>query len=154
MEKNRLYLEHAVSLLERAASECLARAGLEAAAVDVVIAVSTSGIATPSLDARVMPRLGLRPDVERLPVFGLGCAGGVQGVARAAAMARAQPGSNVLLLVVELCSLTLRHGDRSKSNIIATALFGDGAAGGGKSTPRTGPPAPAGTPPPPQSRGR
>ncbi len=128
VEKNRLYLEYAVSLLERAASECLARAGLEAAAVDVVIVVSTSGIATPSLDARVMPRLGLRPDVERLPVFGLGCAGGVLGLARAAEMALAVPGRRVLFLVVELCGLTFRRNDRSNSNVIATVLFGDGAA--------------------------
>ncbi len=70
----------------------------------------------------------LRRDVERLPVFGLGCAGGVLGLARAGQMAISRPGANVLLLVVELCGLTFRSADRSKSNLIATALFGDGAA--------------------------
>jgi alkylresorcinol/alkylpyrone synthase len=90
--------------------------------------VSTTGIATPSLDARLMELLPFRRDLQRLPVFGLGCAGGVTGLARAAALARATPGSKVLLLVVELCGLTFRAQDLTKSNIIATALFGDGAA--------------------------
>jgi len=72
--------------------------------------------------------LPVRRDVQRLPIFGLGCAGGVLGLARAAAMARAEPGSRVLCLVVELCGLTFRSRDVSKSNVIATALFGDGAA--------------------------
>ena len=74
---------------------------------------------------QVMP---FRPDVRRVPLFGLGCAGGVMGLARAAEMARAYPDSRVLLLVVELCALTFRAQDRSKSNLVATALFGDGAA--------------------------
>jgi alkylresorcinol/alkylpyrone synthase len=88
----------------------------------------TTGIATPSLDARLMGHLPFRRDIERLLVFALGCCGGVLGLGRAAAMARAGPGRRVLLLVVELCALTFRAGDRSKSNIVATALFGDGAA--------------------------
>ena len=75
-----------------------------------------------------MRSLDFRSDVERTPMFGLGCAGGVLGLARAAALARAKPESRVLLLVVELCALTFRHHDRSKSNLVATALFGDGAA--------------------------
>ena len=91
--------------------------------------VSSTGIATPSLDALLGERLPLRADCRRLPVFGLGCAGGVMGLARAAQLARADPGSNVLLLVVELCALTFRKEDLRKSNVIATALFGDGAAG-------------------------
>ena len=127
-ERNRLYLENALDLLEDAALRCLKEAGIEAGAVDTVVTVSTSGIATPSLDARLIDRLGLRRDVERLPVFGLGCAGGALGLGRAAALARGAPGSRVLLLVVELCGLTFRANDLSKSNIIATALFGDGAA--------------------------
>lgn len=127
-EKNALYLRHALDLLETAARRCLDAAGVEAGAVDAVVAVSTSGVATPSLEARLIGRLGLRADVMRTPVFGLGCAGGVLGLARAADLARALPGRRVLLLVVELCGLTFRRDDASKSNIIATALFGDGCA--------------------------
>jgi alkylresorcinol/alkylpyrone synthase len=127
-EKNALFVGHAVELLRRTAHDCLARAGVAAERVDTIVAVSTSGIATPSLEARLMEELPFRRDVERLPIFGLGCAGGVLGLARAAAMARAAPGSLVLFLVVELCGLTFRNSDVSKSNIIATALFGDGAA--------------------------
>ncbi|WP_439815612.1 type III polyketide synthase [Zavarzinia sp. CC-PAN008] len=127
-ERNDLYLDNAVALLAQAAQRALDQAGLQAGDVDGLITVSSTGIATPALDARLMARLPLRRDVERLPVFGLGCAGGVLGLARAAQMARAAPAKRYLLLVVELCGLTFRVGDRSKSNIIATALFGDGAA--------------------------
>ena len=127
-ERNRLYIENATDLLERAATDCLAGAGLTAADVDAIVAVSTTGIATPSLDALLMERLPFRRDTQRLPIFGLGCAGGVLGLARAAALSRATPESRVLFLVVELCALTFRRRDRSKSNIVATALFGDGAA--------------------------
>ena len=88
----------------------------------------STGIATPSLDARLIERLPFRRDVVRLPIFGLGCAGGVLGLARASALAKAMPGSRVLLLVVELCGLTFRRQDLGKSNIIASALFVDGAA--------------------------
>ena len=127
-ERNALYVENAVALLERAAGSCLATAGLAAEDIDAIVAVSTTGIATPSLDALLMERMPFRRDVQRLPIFGLGCAGGVLGLARAAAMARADPASRVLFLVVELCALTFRRADQSKSNLIATALFGDGAA--------------------------
>ena len=126
-DRNALYIENAVNLLEDAAGRALAQAGLDHADVDAVISVSTSGIATPSLDALIVERMNLRRDVERLPVFGLGCAGGVIGLARAGQMAISCPGSHVLLLVVELCGLTFRRDDHSKSNVIATALFGDGA---------------------------
>lgn len=128
VERNRLYLDNAVPLLERAARDCLARAGRAAEAVDAIVTVSTTGIATPSLDALLMERLPFKRDVTRLPIFGLGCAGGVLGLSRAATLARADPGATVLFLVVELCSLTFRKDDISKSNIIAAALFGDGAA--------------------------
>lgn len=127
-ERNDLFLAHAVDLLAQAAQRALDEAGLDAADIDAIVAVSTTGIATPSLDARLMTRMGFRRNVERLPVFGLGCAGGVLGLSRAAAMAIARPTSRVLLLVVELCGLTFRNQDRSKSNLVATALFGDGAA--------------------------
>ncbi len=127
-EKNRLYVENALALTARASGDALDRAGLCPADIDAIVTVSTTGIATPSLDALLIERLGLRPDVERLPVFGLGCAGGVLGLARAAGIAAAAPGRRVLLCVVELCGLTFRRADATKSNIIATALFGDGAA--------------------------
>lgn len=127
-EKNDLYLSNALDLLEEASRRCLDKAGIGADEVDAVVAVSTSGIATPSLEARLMQRLDLRPDLLRLPVFGLGCAGGVLGLARAADLVRADPSRRVLCLVVELCGLTFRAGDRSKGNVIATALFGDGCA--------------------------
>lgn len=127
-DRNALYVENAVNLLEEAAERALQQAKLAASDIDAVVSVSTSGITTPSLDALIGERMNLRRDVERLPVFGLGCVGGVIGLARAGQMATSRPGSNVLLLVVELCGLTFRHNDHSKSNIIATALFGDGAA--------------------------
>jgi alkylresorcinol/alkylpyrone synthase len=138
-EKNRLYLVHAVALIAEAATACLAKARLDASDIDAVVAVSTTGIATPSLDALAIDRLGLRPDVTRLPIFGLGCGGGVTGLARAATLASAQPGSRVLFLVVELCGLTFRRADATKSNVVATALFGDGAAAAIVSTDGDGP---------------
>ncbi len=127
-ERNALYVENAVVLLADAASRCLAQAGRAFADIDAIVTVSTTGISTPSLDALLMERLPFRRDLMRLPVFGLGCAGGVLGLGRAASIARAHPGFRVLFLVVELCALTFRKMDQSKSNIVATALFGDGAA--------------------------
>lgn len=128
-ESTRAYKEGALALLEDAAQRCLDRAGYRPADVDGIVVASTTGITTPSLDALLMERLPFRRDVKRLPIFGLGCAGGVLGLARTAAMAKAEPGETWLFLVVELCCLTFRPGDQSKSNIIASALFGDGAAG-------------------------
>ncbi|MBV8724971.1 MAG: type III polyketide synthase [Candidatus Eremiobacteraeota bacterium] len=127
-ERNRVYLDSALDLLESATRDVLRRAGRRSEEIDAIVAVSTTGIATPSLDALLMERLGLRRTIERLPIFGLGCAGGAIGLARAAAMARANPGALVLFLVVELCALSFRRDDFTKSNIVATALFGDGAA--------------------------
>ncbi len=128
-ERTALYVEHAVRLLETVARDCLDHAGLSEQAVDAIVVASTTGVATPSLDALLVERMRLRRDVQRLPIFGLGCAGGVIGLARAAALAQATPGSRVLFLVVELCGLTFRPNDLSKSNVVAAALFGDGAAG-------------------------
>jgi alkylresorcinol/alkylpyrone synthase len=127
-ERNRAFIAAAEALLAEAALAALSRAGTAAEEIDAVVCVCSSGIATPSLEARVAERIGLRHDVARLPVFGLGCGGGVLGLARSAALARAEPGTKVLLLVVELCTLTLRLHDRSKANLVAFALFGDGAA--------------------------
>jgi alkylresorcinol/alkylpyrone synthase len=138
-ERNRIYIAAALDLLETTAGKLLERAGIARHQVDAVVTVSTTGIATPSLDALLVERMGLRPDVRRLPIFGLGCAGGVIGLARAASQALAAPGERVLLLVVELCALSFRRDDWSKSNIVATALFGDGAAGALLSTKGVGP---------------
>jgi len=129
VDRNGLYLEHATALLETVTHKLLAEAHLEARDIDAVVVASTTGVATPSLDALLIEKLSLRRDTRRLPIFGLGCAGGVIGLARAAELAKANPGSRVLFLVVELCALTFRKNDLSKSNIVATALFGDGAAG-------------------------
>lgn len=127
-DRNPLYLDSAVTLLQEAAEGALQAAGLAAADIDGIVVVSTSGIATPSLDALLMERMDFRRDVFRLPIFGLGCAGGVLGMARAARLAEAVPAERVLFLVVEPCALTFCRGDQSKSNIVATALFGDGAS--------------------------
>lgn len=127
--RNALYIDNAVELLARCTEECLEQAGIGAEDIDAVVVASTSGISTPSLDARLMQRVAFRPAIQRLPIFGLGCAGGVLGLSRACALARSTPGSRVLFLVVELCGLTFRANDFSKSNVVATALFGDGAAG-------------------------
>jgi alkylresorcinol/alkylpyrone synthase len=139
VERSALFREHAVELLCRATFACLERAGLGLADIDAVVAVSTTGVATPSLDALVIERLKLPRGVRRLPIFGLGCAGGVIGLSRAVDLARAHPGSRVLYLVVELCALTFRHGDNTKSNVVAAALFGDGAAAALISTAGDGP---------------
>ncbi len=127
-ERNALFIENAVEVLAEAAGKALDEAGLAAGDIDAIVVVCTTGIATPGLDARLMQVMPFRPDVRRAPIFGLGCAGGVVGLARAADIARAHPDERVLLLVVELCALTFRAQDRSKSNLVATALFGDGAA--------------------------
>lgn len=127
-ERNALYVENAVELLAAAATDALAEAGRKPSDIAAVVVASTTGIATPSLDALLLNRLGLSPDVMRLPIFGLGCAGGVAGLGHAAALARTLPDGDVLFLAVELCALTFRQGDMSNSNIIAAALFGDGAA--------------------------
>ena len=138
-ERNRLYVENATALLEKAATKAVEAAGCGFEGIDLLLTVSSSGVATPSLDALLLERLPFRRDVQRLPVFGLGCAGGVLGLGRAAALARAEPGCRVLLLDVELCGLTFRRNDHSKSNIVATALFGDGAAAAVVSTEGAGP---------------
>jgi alkylresorcinol/alkylpyrone synthase len=127
-ERTALFETHAVQLLTEAGRLALASAGVEPGEIAATVTVSSTGIATPSLDSLLQEPLELAPTVQRLPVFGLGCAGGVIGLARAAAMARAHPGKSVLFLCTELCGLTFRSGDDSKANIIATTIFGDGAA--------------------------
>lgn len=126
-EKNDAWREAALDLAARACVAALERAGLAPAEVGALVCVSTTGIATPSLDSALIPALGLPRSAARVPLWGLGCAGGAAGLARAAELARAR-GRPVLLVAVELCSVTFVHSDRSTSNLIATALFGDGAA--------------------------
>lgn len=127
-DRNRVYLEAAESLFEEAASKAIERSGLAAYEIDGVVTVSTTGIATPSLEARVGPRLGLRSDVRRVPVFGLGCAGGVSGLATAARLANADRGSKWLFVAVETCSISIRLDSSDPAAVVATALFSDGAA--------------------------
>src|SRR5918911_4540456 len=127
-ERNALYVEHALELSEKATRRCLDRAGVEPEKVGALFFVSTTGFSTPSLDAKLLFRMGLSPNLKRIPVWGLGCAGGAAGVARAADYARTYPDELVLVVVVELCSLTFQVGDVSKSNLVAASLFADGAA--------------------------
>ena len=127
-ERNRVYLEAADALFLEAASKAIDRAGLAPGDIDGVVTVSTTGIATPSLDARNGPSLGLRGDVRRVPVFGLGCAGGVTGLATAARFASAEPGSRWLFVTIETCSISIRLDSDDPAAIVATANFGDGAA--------------------------
>jgi alkylresorcinol/alkylpyrone synthase len=126
--RNDAYLDGAQTLFAEAAQAALARAGLQARDVDVVVTVSSTGVATPSLEARMADRLGFRSDVMRVPVFGLGCAGGVSGLSIGARLARAAPGDVVLVVVVELCTLAFRSDRNEKADVISSALFGDGAA--------------------------
>ncbi|WP_131114436.1 type III polyketide synthase [Lichenihabitans psoromatis] len=127
-ERTAAFIEGGEALFIEAATKALAAANLSAADVDTVVTVTSTGVATPSLEARVAARMGFRSDIGRVPVFGLGCAGGVSGVSIAARLAVARPGTNVLLVVVELCTLSFRLDELTKANIVATALFGDGAA--------------------------
>lgn len=127
-DRNRAYLAGALDLIEAAAGRALDQAGIGLDEVGAIVTVSTTGIATPSLDALLMERMRFPRHVQRLPIFGLGCAGGALGLGKAAILAAAMPRKAVLFLVVELCTLQFRRDDLARSNIVATALFGDGAA--------------------------
>lgn len=127
-ERNEAFLEAAGDLVLEASEKAMRAAGVRPGDIGSVVCVSSTGIATPSLEARLHGRLGLSAGAHRIPVFGLGCAGGVSGLALAGRLARAEPGRPVLMAVVELCSLSYRPDDLSKASAVATALFGDGAA--------------------------
>src|SRR3954471_18187494 len=127
-DRNALYLEACEAMFAEAATAAIEKAGLAPDQIDGVVMVSTTGIATPSLEARVGPRIGLRDDVRRVPVFGLGCAGGVNGLSLAAKLAAAEPGTNWLFVTVETCSISIRLDSDDPAAVVATALFGDGAA--------------------------
>lgn len=127
-DRNAVYLEAAEAMFVESARAAIERAGLRPQEIDGIVTVSTTGIATPSLEARVGPRMGLRDDARRVPMFGLGCAGGVNGLATASRMAAAEPGTNWLFVTVETCSISIRLDSDDPAAVVATALFGDGAA--------------------------
>ncbi|MFE0100481.1 type III polyketide synthase [Streptomyces sp. NPDC059009] len=127
-DANEAYLHSASDLGTEAIDGALRSAGVTPADVDMLMFVSTTGLATPSVDARLIPRLGLRDDIVRLPVFGLGCAAGAAGLARVDDMLRGRTDALAVLLSVELPTLTLQRDDPSPANLIGSALFGDGAA--------------------------
>lgn len=127
-ERSSIYASEATRLSQQAATAAMEQAGLAPAAIDYVIYVNTTGLATPSIDARLINRLGLRPDVRRTPIWGLGCAGGVAGLSHAYHYALAHPGARILVVAAELCGLTFLPDDMSTANLVATALFADGVA--------------------------
>ncbi|MEB3021499.1 type III polyketide synthase [[Mycobacterium] crassicus] len=127
-EANDAYLEIALDLSERALQSALDQAGLAASDVDVVFSTTVTGLAVPSLEGRLVTRMGLRTDVKRIPMFGLGCVAGAAGLARVHDYLRAFPDQVAALIAVELCSLTVQRQDLSVGNLVASSLFGDGAA--------------------------
>jgi alkylresorcinol/alkylpyrone synthase len=127
-EANAAWLEVAQDLGARAIDGALERAGIERQELDALFVVSVTGVASPSLDARLINVMRLRPDIKRTPIFGVGCVGGALGLTRAADYVLAYPGHAAALLSVEVCSLTIQHDDTSTANLISTGLFGDGAA--------------------------
>jgi alkylresorcinol/alkylpyrone synthase len=128
-ERTRSFRRHAVDLLEQITIKTTEGAGVALDAVDMIVTNTVTGLAIPSLDAMLLNRLKLSPNIERLPMFGLGCGAGVAGLARAARLAHAVDGAHVLFLTVDLCSLCLRVNDPSPAMFVSSALFGDGAAG-------------------------
>lgn len=125
---NRLYVEIAVALGAEAVERALDEAGVRAEEIDLVVSTTVTGIAAPSVEARLAAQVGLRPDVKRVPMFGLGCSAGAAGLARVHDFLTGRPDGTALLLSTELCSLTLQPTDTSMANLVAGSLFGDGAA--------------------------
>lgn len=127
-ERNRLYIESAVKMSASCARKCLSAVGVEPNEFNHIIFVSSTGISTPSIDARLHNILGFNPHVRRTPIWGIGCAGGAVGLSRALEYTTAMPDHAALLIAIELCGLTFQKDDYGKSNIIGTSLFSDGAA--------------------------
>jgi alkylresorcinol/alkylpyrone synthase len=132
-EKNRMYIEKAVQLSVEAVKQCLTNQKLlnqsiDYEVIDAIFFISSTGISTPSIDAKIMNQLPFKETTKRIPIWGLGCAGGASGLSRAFEYCKAYSNSLVLVISVELCSLTFQHDDRSKSNLIGTSLFADGVA--------------------------
>ncbi|MBB6450850.1 alkylresorcinol/alkylpyrone synthase [Geomicrobium halophilum] len=127
-EKNQAFVEHAVQLGSQAVEDCIKKAEASHEDITAIISVTSTGLATPSIEVRIMNELKLPVHMKRIPLWGLGCGGGAAGLARAYEFCRAYPDARVLVLCIELCSLTFQHGDRSKSNLVGTSLFSDGVA--------------------------
>jgi alkylresorcinol/alkylpyrone synthase len=128
-ERTTSFRRHALDLIEEVTLKAVAQAGIETRDIGMIVVNTITGLAVPSLDAMLLNRLPFSPNVERLPIFGLGCGGGVAGMARAARLAHSLPGANVLFLTVDLCSLCGRLDDPSLAMFVSAALFGDGASG-------------------------
>src|SRR5208283_5242099 len=127
-QTNNEYIDHAVKLGREAAEKCLERAGMQPSDIDLIITVSCTGFMIPSLDAHLINLMGFRSNVCRMPFTELGCAAGAMALSRSADYLRAHPGANVLIIAVELPSLTFQRKDISQANLISSILFGDGAA--------------------------
>jgi alkylresorcinol/alkylpyrone synthase len=127
-DRNELYKRNALKFSIEAINECLSRINARYHVIDHIIFVSSTGLSTPTIDALLLNKLKLNRHLERTPIWGLGCAGGAVGLTRALEFTRAYPKKNALLVAVELCSLTFQKDDDSKSNVVASSLFSDGAA--------------------------
>jgi alkylresorcinol/alkylpyrone synthase len=127
-ERNNEYIKNALTYSIQAIEDVVIKAGIDKQEITDLIFVSTTGLATPSIDALIINKMRLSPHVNRIPVWGLGCGGGTSGIAKACMVAKANPDAVVLLVAVELCSLTLIKNDYSKSNFIGSSLFSDGIA--------------------------
>lgn len=126
--RNNDYIENALTFSVQAIEDCIVKAGVKKEDITDILFVSTTGLATPSIDALIINKMRLNPHINRIPIWGLGCGGGVSGMAKANMAAKANPDAVVLLVAVELCSLTLIKSDYSKSNFIGSSLFSDGIA--------------------------
>jgi alkylresorcinol/alkylpyrone synthase len=127
-QANNCWIKHALDLGEMALCRALARAGLQPQDLSALFVTSVTGIAAPSIDARLVNRMGLSPNIKRVPIFGLGCVAGAAGIARAADYVHGYKNQAAALLSIELCSLTLQRDDLSMAHLISALLFGDGAA--------------------------
>src|SRR5580692_10643191 len=127
-DANNTWIKHALDLGEKALCKAVHGAGIKARDLSAIFVTSVTGIAAPSLDARLVNRIGLSPNIKRIPIFGLGCVAGAAGISRAADYVRGFPDQAAALLSIELCSLTLQREDLSMAHLISALLFGDGAA--------------------------
>ena len=127
-QRNNDYIETSLKYSVEAAEDCIRKANIKKEDITDILFVSTTGLATPSMDALIINKMRLNPNINRTPIWGLGCGGGVSGMAKANVVAKANPDAVVLLIAVELCSLTLIKSDYSKSNFIGSSLFSDGIA--------------------------
>ena len=127
-EKNELFVMHATEMAEKSARLSIEKANLLPSEIDIIIVVTSSGFVTPTLDAKLIDLLGLSTDVKRIPIIGLGCAGGANSIGRAGELSKLYPDKNILVITVETCTLTFRPADKRKSNLIALSLFSDGSS--------------------------